>query len=247
MTPSHLIVNADDFGCNDGVNKAIAACHRAGTVTSASLMATGKAAEQAAALAADLPDLSVGLHWVGDRPGVAMVDLADADALRAELDRQLALFADLIGRPPTHLDSHHHLHLGSGGPGAGGPGSDSPGSDSPGWPVMDVFLAAAKPLGIPVRGLGPARFVGDFHGQTDGGQSDLDRVSLAALERILRREAAQGGTVEVCCHPGHETASMRSAYTVEREAELRTLTDPCLPGLIAELGFELIGRGKAHP
>lgn len=226
MASACLIVNADDFGYNEGVNRAIAACHRAGIVTSASLMATGKAAKQAAALAADLPSLSVGLHWVGDRPGVAVIDLTDADAIAKELARQLALFEELLGRPPTHLDSHHHLHLDP--------------------RVMDVFLEAAEPLGIPVRGHGPIRFVGDFHGQADDGQSDLKRVGFAGLERILRREAAQGGAVELCCHPGHETASMRSAYAAEREAELRTLTDPRLPDLIAELGLKLVGPPQAR-
>jgi chitin disaccharide deacetylase len=173
MASAYLIVNADDFGYNEGVNLAIAACHRAGIVTSASLMAIGKAAQHAAALATELPSLSVGLHWVGDRPGVAVIDLADAKAIAKELARQLALFEGLLGRPPSHLDSHHHLHLDP--------------------RAMDVFLEAAEQLGIPVRGHGPVRFVGDFYGHADDGQSDLGRVGFAALERILRLEAAQGG------------------------------------------------------
>jgi hypothetical protein len=40
---------------------------------------------------------------------------------------------------------------------------------------------------------------------------------------------------------------MRSAYAVEREAELRTLIDPRLPGLIAELSFELVGPATGIP
>jgi chitin disaccharide deacetylase len=230
MEDRWLIVNADDFGSTEGIDRGIVDCHLAGAVTSASLMATGKAAAHAARLAADLPELSVGLHWVGDRPGVAVVDLADAGAVAEELARQLALFEELLGRAPTHLDSHHHLHFDE--------------------RVMEVFLAAAEPLGIPVRGGGRARFVGDFYGQSEDGQTDLARVGLEALEGILRREAEAGGQVEICCHPGHDTAAMRSAYTFEREAELRTLTDPRLERLVGELGFHLVNRrhlGRAVP
>ncbi len=57
-----LIINADDFGLTSGVNRAIVECHTSGVVTSATLMATGSALEQAVALAP--PQLSVGCHVV---------------------------------------------------------------------------------------------------------------------------------------------------------------------------------------
>lgn len=81
--------------------------------------------------------------------------------------------------------------------------------------------------------------VGDYYGQGEDGRTDLARVGVKALARILRREAAEGGWAEICCHPGYETAAMRSAYTFEREAELRTLTDPAVKRLLGELGFRL--------
>jgi predicted glycoside hydrolase/deacetylase ChbG (UPF0249 family) len=59
-----LIVNADDFGLTQGVNQAIVACHERGIVSSATLMATGACFEEAAALAAQMPGLSVGCHIV---------------------------------------------------------------------------------------------------------------------------------------------------------------------------------------
>jgi predicted glycoside hydrolase/deacetylase ChbG (UPF0249 family) len=220
----YLIVNADDFGNSEGINQAIADCHRAGTVTSASLMATGKAAAHAAQFARELPRLSVGLHWVGDRPGVAIVDLDDGQAVAAELDRQLELFAGLLGRAPTHLDSHHHVHLASA-------------------TAMEAFRAAAARLRIPVRGDGSLRFVGDFYGQSEDGATDLRRVSVAALERILREKVVAEGWTEIGCHPGYATERLRSAYTREREAEAATLTDPRVSRLIAELGIELAGHG----
>jgi chitin disaccharide deacetylase len=215
----HLIVNADDFGSTEGINRAVADCHRAGTVTSASLMAIGEAAAHAAQLADELPRLSIGLHWVGDRPGVAMVDMRDEQAIVAELERQLGLFEDLLGRPPTHLDSHHHLHF------AGH--------------AMKPFAAFGARLGIPLRGDGPVRYVGGFYGQWEHGVTDLEHVSVQALGAILRDELDETGWTEIGCHPGYVTGELRSAYTHEREAEVRTLTDPRIPALIAELGIEL--------
>jgi len=50
-----LIVNADDFGLTQGVNRAIAACHQQGIVSSATLMATGAALAEAAKLSAEMP------------------------------------------------------------------------------------------------------------------------------------------------------------------------------------------------
>jgi predicted glycoside hydrolase/deacetylase ChbG (UPF0249 family) len=46
---SRLIVNADDFGYTSGVNRAIFELHRAGAISSATLMATGAALEDALA------------------------------------------------------------------------------------------------------------------------------------------------------------------------------------------------------
>src|SRR5205807_9083437 len=59
-----LIVNADDFGLTSGVNRGIVEAHSRGIVTSATLMACGTKFQEAAALAAQAPNLSVGCHVV---------------------------------------------------------------------------------------------------------------------------------------------------------------------------------------
>ena len=61
---ARLIINADDFGLTPGVNRAIAELHDAGAVTSATLMATGPAFDDAVALALARPSLGVGCHIV---------------------------------------------------------------------------------------------------------------------------------------------------------------------------------------
>ena len=63
------------------------------------------------------PELSVGLHFdvqelrYRDRkwePAYRVIDATDAGAVRQEFERQLAVFQDLLGSSPTHLDSHQH-------------------------------------------------------------------------------------------------------------------------------------------
>jgi predicted glycoside hydrolase/deacetylase ChbG (UPF0249 family) len=114
-----LVVNADDLGLSDGVNAGILHAARHGIVTSASLMVRMPAAVAAACTARALPGLSIGLHldlaeWEHDgqewRPVYQVVDTDDADAVGAELTRQIERFVSLTGRPPTHLDSHQHVH-----------------------------------------------------------------------------------------------------------------------------------------
>jgi predicted glycoside hydrolase/deacetylase ChbG (UPF0249 family) len=57
-----LIVNADDFGLTPGINRSIAELHRAGVLSSATLMATGAFFDDAVTLAHANPALEVGCH-----------------------------------------------------------------------------------------------------------------------------------------------------------------------------------------
>ena len=57
-----LIVNADDFGMTEGVNRAILEAHLRGLVTSTTLLANGAAFASAAEIAGDTPALGVGVH-----------------------------------------------------------------------------------------------------------------------------------------------------------------------------------------
>jgi len=59
-----LIINADDFGMTLGVNRAIAEAHRAGLVTSATVMANEAATDDAIAVAVQNPSLRTGCHIV---------------------------------------------------------------------------------------------------------------------------------------------------------------------------------------
>jgi chitin disaccharide deacetylase len=54
-----LIVNADDFGLTESVNRGIVEAHSGGIVTSSTLMANASALDDAIGLAASNPDLSL--------------------------------------------------------------------------------------------------------------------------------------------------------------------------------------------
>src|SRR5712692_6943121 len=58
----NLIVNADDLGWTEGVNRGIIEAHRNGIVTSTSLLANGSAFSPGVALAKQAPALGVGGH-----------------------------------------------------------------------------------------------------------------------------------------------------------------------------------------
>src|ERR1700756_2566387 len=59
-----LIINADDFGLTEGVNRAILEGHRRGVITSTTLMANGRQFSSAARSAQSAAELSVGCHVV---------------------------------------------------------------------------------------------------------------------------------------------------------------------------------------
>lgn len=221
-----LVVNADDLGQSDGINRAVAEAHERGVVTSASLMVRGAAARAAARYARSRPGLSLGLHLdLGEwtlRPGgwealYEVVPLDDAAAVRGELDRQLETFRELAGRPPTHLDSHQHAHRRE--------------------PVRTLALEAARRLGVPVRHLTPGvSYCGRFYGQAPDGSPSRDAISVPALIALLAELPA--GVTELACHPGHggDTGTM---YSAERAIELRTLCDPSVRAAIEAEGIEL--------
>lgn len=131
-----VITTADDFGFSSSVNRAVMRAHREGVLTSASLMVTGDAADEAVEIARAYPSLAVGLHLALSRarsalPKKAVPDLVDVDSrfpssvvtaglkyylnrraraqLRAEIEAQFEAFAR-HGIPLSHVDGHQHLH-----------------------------------------------------------------------------------------------------------------------------------------
>jgi chitin disaccharide deacetylase len=226
VTRRALIVNADDLGMSAAVNAGIFRAHDEGIVTSASLMVHRPGARDAAQGVARRPGLSLGLHLdLGEWRFVdwtwvlhdEVVPPDDAEAVAAEIDRQLEVFVDLVGAPPTHLDSHQHVHRSE--------------------PVRSALLARADALGVPLRESHPeVRHVGSFYGQWGTGEPLPDAITPAALTALLA-ELPEGIT-ELGCHPGLDPA-LDSPYRDERLTEVATLCAPETRAAVRRLGIEL--------
>ena len=133
----NLIVNADDLGWTEGVNRGIAEAHRNGIVTSASLLANGAAFASGVELARTTPALGVGVHLnLSDGEPVAEPELVTSllnhrgelegkpenlllrlarrsvllNEIEQEWDAQIRKVRD-VGIEPTHLDGHRHVHM----------------------------------------------------------------------------------------------------------------------------------------
>lgn len=211
-----LIVNADDLGLSEGANLGILRAHHTGIVTSATVMMNMPGAVAALDLAQATPTLGVGIHLtltggrplLPDVPGLAGPDgrfrrdqtAAPRDELERELRAQVAAFL-ACGLKPTHLDSHHHVHL-----------------QVPA--VAAIVLGLAAELHVPVRAMGGApRFIGSFYGH--------DAITAAALISILDG-LAEDETAEMMCHPAYLDPELLagSNYAAERVHELAALTSP---------------------
>ncbi len=209
-----LVVNADDFGLSRGINDGILEAHAEGIVTSTSLMVSAPASADAARRAAGNAALSIGLHFVDDD-----ADLADPAVATRSFERQLERFRALVGRDPTHVDSHHHVH------------SSSPARRA-------VFAQLVEPLGVPLRGQSGVAYVGAFWGQWQAGVTKLRHVQRPFLLQLIGTKVGEGLT-EIGCHPGR-IGDFSSSYLQERAVELATLTGPGLREEIAALGVRLV-------
>jgi predicted glycoside hydrolase/deacetylase ChbG (UPF0249 family) len=243
-----LVVTADDFGLSPGVVAGIVEAHERGIVTATSLMVNAPAAEAAFVESRRLPSLSTGLHFVltfgrpvGPRDPLARLldesgsfrrngsgahERARPDEVRDELRAQIRRFEEGVGRAPTHIDGHHHVHLHPG--------------------ILRAVIEAAGPLGIPVRATSasdrrrlrlerirtPDAFVDRFYGAGE--------VSEENLVEIL--ESLPEGVSELMCHPAAEDEALASlsGYAEPRVSELRALTSRNVLDVVVREDIELV-------
>jgi chitin disaccharide deacetylase len=226
-----LIVNADDFGLTTGVSRGILRAHREGLVTSATALASLPPQPELDAAAAGA-GLGLGLHFnltwgrpvspTGTVPSLvdpegrfgrdlaALQERARPDDVRRECEAQIEVFSRRFGRPPTHLDSHHHVHRVPRVMDA----------------VVDVVLAARLPLRSQDAGFreGLRR-----HGiaTTDHFLGDAQVEPYWTTERLLDQLAILPlGVTELMCHPGVFDEDLAySRYGRQREVELAALCD----------------------
>jgi chitin disaccharide deacetylase len=237
-----LIVNADDFGLTRAVSAGILDAHRHGIVTSTTVLVTANPDREQLAEARAV-GLGLGLHvnLTLGKPltrGRSLMDAkgsfvrdprraavgANPREVRAEVEAQIARFEKLVGRPPTHLDTHHHVGLYP--------------------PVREVVLEIARAIGLPVRSQDEAararargaglRTPDHFFGESGPDAYWSPARTLAHLRALPR------GVSEFMCHPGRfDTDLGYSRYGRQREVEMAGLGAPGARAASAALGIQL--------
>lgn len=278
-----LIVNADDFGRSPGINRGILEAHQRGIVTSTTVMVNYPAAAPGLERAlAEAPGLGIGLHitLTAGRPvsapetvrslladGGEFVHISawpaqmsrfEPDHLQREIAAQVDRFISLAGRPPDHLDSHHHaayLHPDS----------------------LRAILEIAAGFGIPMRAgmadLPPdlaaaalARILPEFDADTalplvERLQAVLtegpapfwparfemgyyDKTATLGDLLIILTNLPDGSITELMCHPGYVDGELGSSgYRDKRKEEIVHLTHAATRECVRAEGIRLISFG----
>ncbi len=242
-----MIVNADDFNLTTGVSRGIAEAHRAGIVSSTTVMVNLPGLRENLRHIQGLPRLGLGLHlnltfgpptspaekvrsllgpdgWLVRDPA-RQLQVGDPEEIAREWDAQLEAFVTAVRRPPTHLDTHHNLH-------ARPPASEIALDLAlrfriPLRPVTAAVRAAMAAAGLP----SPDRVI--------GGTASDPYWTVTRLLHCLDQLAE--GVTELCCHPGRfDEALLVSGYNRQREAELQALIDPAVRQRLRERGIALL-------
>jgi hypothetical protein len=268
-----LIVNADDYGRTSAVSAGIRAAHQYGIITSATVMANmqGIAIDLRAAMH-DTPRLGLGAHLTltSGRPVLPaghvntfvdekghFFDLPvfterlgqiDPAQVKAEWQAQMDFFTSVTGKPPDHIDSHHHvsyynpelframlelardydcairLPLASGTMISGGLPAE----------LYDNFAGFAPRL---VQEYNPRRT--DYFTAVFFGEMATKALLLETLASLPE------GVTEIMSHPGYADTGLisGSSYARQRVMELSVLTNPDVKDYIASANIELISFG----
>jgi predicted glycoside hydrolase/deacetylase ChbG (UPF0249 family) len=269
-----LVINADDLGISEGVNRGILEAHAAGTVTSTSALATGSAFDDAIRLLRDRGSrMSVGLHFdlVSGRPLARVPSLTDpatgnfyglrrlvwralrglvrADDVARECDAQLAKLR-AAGLRPTHVDSHCHAHALPGVlPGVVDTARRA-GVRLIRQPLerlrQRTVRASAKAIALRASWHMAARNL-----SLPPATGHLRGLELFGHRRFGDRlldlfDELPSGTTELVVHPGFVDDTLRAVdpYTIERERELQALTSDAVRQRLRRGDFRLVPMGE---
>lgn len=227
-----LIVNADDFGYSKGVNYGIIEAHLKGLVNSTTMMMNMYAVEHGIELVKKNKSLGLGVHLVltagkpllpdlktiVDKDGVFLKNsfwydnpIVDVEEVEKEWEAQIERFLS-FDLKPTHLDSHHHVHM---------------------LPILHpVIVKLSQKYELPVRisidkqieGIIPFsdQLLTDFYG------NDIPKDYFDTIKERINQGAE---VVEVMVHPAFIDNHLKngSSYCFERLTELDLLTNSTLP------------------
>ncbi|UPM54018.1 chitin disaccharide deacetylase [Gottfriedia acidiceleris] len=227
-----LIVNADDFGFSKGVNYGIIEAHLNGIVNSATMMMNMYALEHGIELAKLHPTLGLGVHLVLTAGKPLLTDLQtivdqngnflknsywydnpviNVEEVEKEWDAQIQKFLS-YGLNPSHLDSHHHVHMIA--------------------ILHPVIAKLSQKYDLPVR-ISPKSKIDGIKPFTDQLLTDFygSDIPINYFETIEDRINNNIGSVEVMVHPAFLDNHLKNgtSYCFERLTELDILTNSKLP------------------
>lgn len=219
----NIIINADDFGYSRGVNFGIVDSFKLGILTSTTLMVNMPGTEHAVKLSKSVPELGVGLHLnltLGYplTNGKSLIDksnqmikptkmsnthIYDESEIYNEIDAQYKAFLKLMGKVPTHIDSHLF-------------------STDKIDKIKKVAIEYAIDHNIPLRN----HTINKFPNVKFINHRNYN--SSPSLEYILENfsKIKQFNHVEIMCHPGYVDSFVlkNSSYNVQRANEVEFLT-----------------------
>lgn len=219
-----LIVNADDFGLCEGTNYGIISAHYHGIVTSTTMLVNMPGLNHALSLIKDVPNLGIGLHLnitlgkpltkadslVKDNKEFYKPkenpnqDSFDENEIYQEFRAQYLKFIDVMGRKPTHLDSHLYAHQI--------------------YPkAQKAALLLAEEIGIPLRDVSTTKYKKAFFIDTFKA-NDKDENDL---KKLLDELNISDGISELMVHPAFIDSFLlkNSSYNLQRLVEYEVLID----------------------
>ena len=234
-----LIVNSDDFGMCEGNTIGTILAHKDGILTSTTCMTNMPFAKFALDLAKDYPNLGVGIHFVltVGRPLVdgakSFTDAngnfirpkdypdrkpnADPEELYREWKAQMEKFIELAGKKPTHIDSHHHVHL---------------------LPQhQEVVIRLAKEYDLPIRQRDKIIDTYEYVRCNDQMYDDL-----ITYDFVTNAMDVDEDNLEFMCHPAlvDQRLYEMSSYCLPRMKELALLRSKEIKQFVKDNNIELI-------
>ena len=242
-----VVINADDFGLTDGCNKGIIKGIKEGIVSSTTVMINMPYASEGIKMLKDMNFKSVGVHLTltcGEPtlPAEEVPSLVDEEnkfykrrskpfssicleEVEKELRNQVELFIK-TGLKPSHLDSHHHIHMYDG--------------------IRKVVAKLAKEYNLPVRCADEEtkNYLKENNILTTDSFSMKFYAEGVTMENFKENLINfDGNTIEIMVHPAIVDKELisQSSYNTYRGKELEILTNRELINWLKDHKFELIG------
>lgn len=243
-----LIINADDFGYDRGVNTGIIEAYNEGVLTSTTLMAGMPGFDEAVDLAKKNPNLGVGAHLTltcGNSVGHNYKTITDKNnkflKISAYEDEEFLKKIDLneiyeewdlqiskilkAGIEPSHLDSHHHVNSVE--------------------DIKNIFIDLSKKYNLPVRNnfnvpeqIRTTDKLVDFFDKIGSNKKIWRHMDI----NNLIKDCLTYESIEVMCHPAYVDYFLlnNSSFNVGRTSTLNELKNNKIKDIFKKNNIKLV-------